>query len=77
MLSGHCFCERWKDGDAQESSTINDQYICLACYVVEIRADERKKCAKIVNELMEEVRSKAMGMEYHLVLAENRIRDSQ
>lgn len=38
--------------------------------------EERERCAKIVNELMEEVRSKAMGAEYHLVLAEKRIRDT-
>ncbi len=36
---------------------------------------ERERCAKIVSALKDEVRSKSPGLEYHLVLAEQQIKE--
>lgn len=38
---------------------------------------ERRRCAAIVATIKDEVRSKAPGLEYHLVLAEQRIWDTR
>ena len=44
--------------------------------VVDALEAQREAHAQIVNELMEEVRSKCLGAEYHLVVAMKLIRDT-